>query len=77
MLACQRFCQVMVVGENPAMILNTDWWMFWDDELGFDLDGGYERVFAAKREAERKKLWTRPAKPRYNFPPGLALARLC
>ena len=28
-------CDVMVIGENPATKMGTDWWSFWDDEKGF------------------------------------------
>src|SRR4051794_38613226 len=30
-------CTVMVIGENPALPLDVDWWEFWSDDSGFDL----------------------------------------
>jgi hypothetical protein len=26
----------MVIGENPAVKLDVDWWAFWDDDAGYD-----------------------------------------
>ena len=30
-------CTVVVIGENPATEMRTDWWSFWNDKNGFDL----------------------------------------
>jgi hypothetical protein len=30
-------CSVIIIGENPATSMQTDWWDFWNDETGFDL----------------------------------------
>jgi hypothetical protein len=48
-------CVVMVVGENPGMRLETDWWTFWDDASGFDFQN-FHLVFEAKRKSENKQL---------------------
>jgi len=47
-------CVVMVIGENPAVRLETDWWTFWDDASGFDLQK-FDSAYAAKRKSEGKR----------------------
>ncbi len=47
-------CDVMVIGENPATKMGTDWWSFWDDEKGFDL-GKFERAYEEARLAVGKR----------------------
>jgi hypothetical protein len=47
-------CNVIVVGDNPATKVSTDWWSFWDDKTGFNLrqfEESYERArLAAGRQ---------------------------
>jgi hypothetical protein len=47
-------CVVMVIGENPAMRLEMNWWTFWDDASGFDFQK-FESIFEAKRKTEGKR----------------------
>lgn len=47
-------CDVIVIGENPAVRLEPDWWTFWDDASGFDLQR-FSSVYAAKRKSEGKR----------------------
>ena len=45
-------CNVIVIGENPATIMNTDWWTFWNDETGFNFvkfQEKYEEARGKKR----------------------------
>lgn len=54
-------CNVIVIGENPATEMNTDWWSFWNDETGFNLrqfEQAYvrERLAAGKREKSNTRL---------------------
>jgi len=47
-------CTVMIIGENPATQMQSDWWSFWNDETGFDLsrfETSYSeaRIVAGKR----------------------------
>jgi hypothetical protein len=46
-------CDVIVIGENPAINLNADWWRFWDDATGFDL-AEFEREYASARQTSGK-----------------------
>ena len=48
-------CTVIVIGENPATELTTDWWSFWSDHKGFDL-----RKFESVYETERRSKGERP-----------------
>jgi hypothetical protein len=56
-----KSCNVMVIGENPATELGTDWWRWWNDETGFDLvaferDYQAHRVSAGKRPVSRTRI---------------------
>jgi hypothetical protein len=48
-------CSVIVIGKNPALKLGVDWWTFWDDDSGFDLQK-FKSLFEEKRNASRKRL---------------------
>lgn len=43
-------CTVIVIGENPATPLSYDWWEFWNDQKGFNL-----QEFEIRYEADRLK----------------------
>jgi hypothetical protein len=47
-------CEVMVVGQNPATEMDTDWWTYWSDESGFDLRR-FEHDYEARRLTQRKR----------------------
>lgn len=47
-------CTVIVVGENPATRMDTDWWSYWSDETGFDLNK-FEDEYRARRLAQGKR----------------------
>jgi hypothetical protein len=47
-------CTVIVIGENPAATMDTDWWSFWDDKYGFDL-GKFEVAYQKARLARNKR----------------------
>lgn len=49
-----EFCDVIVIGENPATEMNTDWWSFWNDDTGFDLHK-FECTYEATRLARGKR----------------------
>lgn len=44
-------CTVIVVGENPATDMDSDWWSYWSDETGFDLSR-FEHDYEARRRAQ-------------------------
>ena len=46
---------MIVIGYNPTLKLGVDWWTFWDDDSGFDLQK-FKSVFEEKRKASRKRL---------------------
>jgi hypothetical protein len=48
-----RSCDVVVIGENPATKMNSDWWDFWDDENGFNLSK-FEKAYQEARQADDK-----------------------
>ena len=47
-------CTVVVVGENPATKMDTDWWSYWSDETGFDL-GRFEQDYEARRREQGRR----------------------
>jgi hypothetical protein len=47
-------CNVLVIGDNPATQMGTDWWRWWNDETGFDLNA-FERDYKARRRAIGKR----------------------
>lgn len=47
-------CTVIILGENPATRLDTDWWEFWHDDVGFDLKG-FEHHYQTSRRATGKR----------------------
>jgi hypothetical protein len=47
-------CNVIVIGENPATRLKTDWWSFWNDKTGFDLQK-FERMYAKERQLKNNR----------------------
>ncbi len=53
-------CVVIVIGENPFLDLRVDWWIFWNDDSGFDFRN-FEILFKEKRIASGKQLKTRIA----------------
>ncbi len=46
---------MIVIGKSPALKLGVDWWTFWDDDSGFDLQK-FKSLFEEKRNASRKRL---------------------
>jgi hypothetical protein len=46
-------CNVLVIGQNPATEMGADWWRWWNDETGFDLDA-FMRDYRAQRRANDK-----------------------
>ena len=42
-------CEVIVIGDNPATRLTTDWWSFWSDTSGFDYNHFLE-VYQTERD---------------------------
>ena len=45
---------VLVVGENSATPMDTDWWSYWNDETGFDLGSRHDsRQASAARRSNR------------------------
>jgi hypothetical protein len=51
----------MIIGENPATRMQSDWWSFWDDKTGFDLrrfEASYSeaRILAGKRPVTNTRL---------------------
>ena len=48
-------CEIVVVGDNPATPLTTDWWSFWSDASGFDYNH-----FLEVYQAERNRVGKRP-----------------
>jgi hypothetical protein len=46
-------CEVIVIGENPATKTRSDWWKFWSDEGGFDLQQ-FERTYEKARVDAKK-----------------------
>ncbi len=47
-------CTVIILGENPATRLATNWWRFWNNDAGFDLQG-FEHHYQASRHAAGKR----------------------
>ena len=47
-------CTVLVVGENPATNMDTNWWSYWSDETGFNLSK-FEYDYEARRRAQGKR----------------------
>jgi len=58
-------CTVIVLGENPATSMNTDWWTFWTDKSGFDL-AKFEAAYAQSRVVAGKKSATSNTRLRLN-----------
>ena len=46
-------CEVIVIGDNPATRLTTDWWSFWSDTSGFDYNHFLE-VYQTERDRAGK-----------------------
>jgi hypothetical protein len=46
-------CAAIVIGENPVTPLGTDWWSFWDDRKGFDLQN-FELFYENERKHQGK-----------------------
>ena len=46
-------CEVIVIGDNPATCLTTDWWSFWSDTSGFDYNHFLE-VYQTERDKAGK-----------------------
>ena len=46
-------CEVIVIGDNPATRLTTDWWSFWSDTSGFDYNHFLE-VYQTERDKAGK-----------------------
>ena len=42
-------CEVIIIGENPATRLNANWWGFWDEDSGFNLQRFLERYKETRR----------------------------
>lgn len=54
---CEGFpddSQVIVIGNNPATPLKTDWWCFWDEATGFD-HISFLKCYLAERNGEKSK----------------------
>ena len=51
---------MIVIGENPAVELEVDWWTFWDDDSGFDFRN-FEILFEEKSIASGRHPKTRIA----------------
>lgn len=47
-------CEVIVIGENPVTKLDTDWWSFWNDASGFDLER-FEEAYERARSCAGKR----------------------
>jgi hypothetical protein len=53
-------CRVMIIGENPALELNVNWWDFWCDDTGFDLhkfNEQFQQQQKSKTHKALEKLW--------------------
>ena len=47
-----ELCDVVVIGENPAQIMNSDWWGFWDvNRFNF---GKFEKAYKEARLANNE-----------------------
>lgn len=53
-------CSVIVIGENPALHLGVNWWTFWKDDSGFNLQK-FETKFQEMRDALGERRPTRDA----------------
>ena len=42
-------CKVIIIGENPATRLNANWWGFWDEDSGFNLQRFLKRYKETRR----------------------------
>jgi len=43
-------CTAILIGENPATITSVDWWSYWSDSLGFDLERWQSMYSESRRE---------------------------
>ena len=46
-------CPVIVIGKNPVTPLSRDWWLYWNDDSGFDLEM-FQSVYTSERVAAQK-----------------------
>lgn len=46
-------CTVIVIGKNPVTSLSRDWWSYWNDNSGFDLEK-FQSVYESERIATQK-----------------------
>lgn len=46
-------CTVIVIGKNPVTPLARDWWSYWDDNSGFDLEM-FQSVYESERVVAQK-----------------------
>ena len=37
-------CDIFIIGNNPAKRVQANWWDYWNEETGFDMEG-YNRVY--------------------------------
>lgn len=47
-------CTAVLIGENPATSTNADWWSFWSDVTGFDLER-WEASYRSERLRRGKR----------------------
>ena len=45
---------VIILGENPATATSSDWWAYWDDQLGFDWNA-FLKEYKSDRIAQGKQ----------------------
>jgi hypothetical protein len=62
---------VIVIGENPATRLDTDWWSYWNDDTGFDYN-----VFLKQYKIERERIIKQKGKGRIISNTRLRLNRI-
>jgi hypothetical protein len=68
-------CNVLVIGHNPATEIGADWWRWWNDEAGFDLDA-FERDYKAQRLAMGSRAGMSVTRKRLGFLRECGLATL-